>query len=51
MTADENGDVYVTYSVWKKTQPAAGSVILGAPFPTGDPKFRAMYGIAIKEAR
>lgn len=48
LTADQNGEIFVTYKVWKKTTPAAGIIELAGPFPTGNPRNRAMYGIAVK---
>lgn len=48
MTADGRGRIFVTYTVWKKSQPAAGTINFGAPYPEGDPRHRAMYGIAVK---
>ena len=48
MTAGARGEIFVTYSVWKKQQPTAGTFTLGAPYPSGDPRYRAMYGIAVK---
>lgn len=48
MTADASGEIHVHYTVWKKHQPAAGTVTLGPPYPAGDAVHRAMYGIAVK---
>ncbi len=48
MTADESGEIHVTYHVWKRTVPAAGAIKLGPPYPEKDGRYRAMYGIAVK---
>jgi hypothetical protein len=48
MTADENGEIHVTYTVWKRDVPAPGLVKLGPPYPGDDGRYRAMYGIAVK---
>lgn len=48
MTTDANGEIHVDYMLWKKTVPAAGTITLGPPYPTGDATHRAMYGIAVK---
>ena len=48
MTADASGEIFVTYTVWKRSVPAASLVKLGPPYPEKDGRFRAMYGIAVK---
>lgn len=48
MTADAKGEIHVTYTLWKKIQPAAGTITLGPPYPSGEAAHRAMYGIAVK---
>ncbi len=48
MTAAEAGEIFVTYSVWKKAQSGAGTIKVGAPFPSDDPRHRSMCGIAVK---
>ena len=48
MTANASGEIFVTYTVWKRSVPAVGPVKLGAPYPEKDGRFRAMYGIAVK---
>lgn len=48
MTADASGEIFVTYTVWKRSVPSAGLMKLGPPYPEKDGRFRAMYGIAVK---
>ena len=48
MTADASGEIHVEYVLWKKAVTAPGTVTLGPPYPTGEAKRRAMYGVAVK---
>ena len=48
MTADASGEIHVEYTLWKKAVTAAGTITLGPPYPTGEAKRRAMYGVAVK---
>lgn len=48
MTADASGEIFVTYSVWKRVVQSAGVVKLRAAYPGADGRNRAMFGIAVK---
>ena len=45
---DENGEIHIEHSVWRKDVPAAGTVTLGALEPKRDKYPFSMYGIAVK---
>jgi hypothetical protein len=45
---DQNGEINIEHSVWRKDVPAAGTVTLGAMTPKQNVNSYAMYGIAVK---
>ena len=45
---DQNGEINIEHSVWRKDVPAAGTVTLGAMTPKMNINPYAMYGIAVK---
>jgi len=45
---DQNGEINIEHSVWRKDVPAAGTVTLGAMTPKQNVNPYAMYGIAVK---
>jgi len=45
---DQNGEINIEHSVWRKDVPAAGTVTLGAMVPKQKVNPYAMYGIVVK---
>ncbi len=45
---DENDEIHIEHTVWRKDVPKAGTVTLGAFVPKRDKYPYAMYGIAVK---
>lgn len=51
LTDAEKAQLYVPHTVWKKSITQPGPIVLGSSLPAQGVHARAMYGIAVKEAR
>ncbi len=43
-----NGQIYVSYEVWRREQPAPGTLALGSPFTHRRSGLPSMYGLVVK---
>ena len=48
LAPNEDGELYVNYSIWTREINSPGSFTLGPPRLPNEPRNRAMYGVAVK---